>query len=70
MKQAGLSPRVSAYKFCTNGSASAGLLGIPTIGFGPCAEWQAHVVDEYIEKDQLFRAAEGYYRLIDTLGNG
>jgi putative selenium metabolism hydrolase len=67
--RAGLSPRVSTYKFCTNGSASAGHLGIPTIGFGPCAEWQAHVVDEYVEIEQLFAAAKGYYELIDTLGN-
>jgi acetylornithine deacetylase/succinyl-diaminopimelate desuccinylase-like protein len=63
----GLEPVVSSYKFCTNGSASAGILGIPTIGFGPCAESQAHVVDEYIEIDQLERAAWGYYSLIDAL---
>ena len=69
LKTAGLSPEVKAYKFCTNGSASAGQLGIPTLGFGPCAEWQAHVVDEYIEIDQLFAAAEGYYALIDALAN-
>lgn len=67
---AGLEPEVSAYKFCTNGSASAGQLGIPTIGFGPCAEWQAHVVDEYIELDQLEKAAEGYYALIKKLAGG
>ena len=63
----GLSPKVSSYQFCTNGSASAGVLGIPTIGFGPCAESQAHVVDEFIEIDQLKKAAEGYYALIGRL---
>lgn len=67
LRSAGLSPKVSSYQFCTNGSASAGILGIPTIGFGPCAESQAHVVDEYIEIDQLKKAAEGYYSLINVL---
>ena len=67
LQGAGLSPKVSSYQFCTNGSASAGILGIPTIGFGPCAESQAHVVDEYIEIEQLKKAAEGYYALIGKL---
>lgn len=65
--KAGLAPKVSAYRFCTNGSASAGQLGIPTLGFGPCGEWQAHVVDEYCELEQLYKAAEGYYHLIEAL---
>lgn len=69
LRKAGLEPEMSVYKFCTNGSVSAGILDIPTLGFGPCAEWQAHVVDEYCELDQLFNAAEGYYHLIDALAN-
>jgi putative selenium metabolism hydrolase len=67
LRGTGLDPAVSSYKFCTNGSASAGQLGIPTIGFGPCAESQAHVVDEYIEIAQLEQAALGYYALIGAL---
>ena len=67
LRTAGLDPRVSSYKFCTNGSASAGIHKIPTIGFGPCAESQAHVVDEYVEIDQLEKACAGYYNLIDAL---
>jgi acetylornithine deacetylase/succinyl-diaminopimelate desuccinylase-like protein len=67
LRAAGLDPKVSTYKFCTNGSASAGIHGIPTIGFGPCAESQAHVADEYIEIAQLEGAAKGYYHLIDAL---
>lgn len=67
LRLAGLEPKVSTYKFCTNGSASMGIHDIPTIGFGPCAESQAHVVDEYIEISQLERAAKGYYNLIDAL---
>lgn len=67
LRAAGLKPEVSTYKFCTNGSASAGIHNISTIGFGPCAESQAHVVDEYIEIAQLEGAASGYYYLIDAL---
>ncbi len=67
LEKTGLSPKVSSYQFCTNGSASAGIYGIPTIGFGCCLESQAHVVDEFVEISQMERAAEGYYSLIDAI---
>ncbi len=46
--------------FGTNGSFYGGVAGIPTIGFGPSVESLAHVVDEYIEMDQLFKGFLGY----------
>ena len=51
------------YSFCTNGSYSLGRAGIPTLGYGPGHEEQAHIADEYLELDQLYGAAAGYYRL-------
>jgi putative selenium metabolism hydrolase len=51
------------YSFCTNGSYSLGRAGIPTLGYGPGYEHSAHITDEYLDLDQLFGAAEGYYRL-------
>ena len=51
------------YSFCTNAARSAGILNIPTIGYGPGDETTAHIADEYIALDQLWGAAEGYYRL-------
>ena len=60
LRQAGLDPALSSYQFCTNGAYSAGYAGIPTIGFGPSHEELAHVVDEYIELDQLAAACRGY----------
>ncbi len=51
------------YSFCTNGSYSAGRAGLPTLGFGPGYEHSAHTTDEYLELNQLWGAAEGYYRL-------
>lgn len=56
----GMEPELSHYYFCTNGSYYAGKAGIPTIGFGPSLEELAHVVDEYIEIEQLAAACEGY----------
>lgn len=51
------------YSFCTNAARSAGMMDIPTIGYGPGDENTAHIADEYIALDQLWGAAEGYYRL-------
>ncbi|MEW6523376.1 MAG: YgeY family selenium metabolism-linked hydrolase [Bacillota bacterium] len=67
LRDAGLKPAISTYKFCTNGSSSAGELGIPTLGFGPGHEAQAHTADEFIEVDQLHAAARGYQALAVAL---
>lgn len=56
-------PQVGYYSFCTNAARSAGMLGIPTIGFGPGSEHHAHIADEYLELEQLWGAAAGYYAL-------
>ena len=57
---AGLSPALSHYSFCTNGSHYAGEAGIRTLGFGPSRENLAHTIDEYIEESQLHGALDGY----------
>lgn len=55
--------KLGHYSFCTNGSYSLGRAGVPTLGYGPGHEHAAHTNDEFLELDQLFGAAEGYYRL-------
>jgi acetylornithine deacetylase/succinyl-diaminopimelate desuccinylase-like protein len=40
---------------------------VPTVGFGPSMEEQAHVADEYIELSQLQKAAQGYLGIIKTV---
>lgn len=60
LRAAGLIPELRAYRFCTNAAYSAGIAGVPTIGFGPSPESRAHVVDEYITLDDLLAAAAGY----------
>lgn len=67
LHRAELSPTLSAYQFCTNGAHSAGNLGIPTIGFGPSTEGHAHIVDEYIELDDLRAAANGYAGIVEAI---
>jgi len=69
LKEAGLKPEIEYYKFCTNGSHYAGEAGIKTIGFGPSFANLAHTVDEYIEIEQLWTGAEGYYAILQKLLN-
>ena len=67
LKSAGIDAPVSHYAFCTNGSYYAGVAGIPTIGFGGSKESLAHVIDEYIEIDQLMLACRGYMGIIGSV---
>ena len=66
LRSVGQDPHLSHYYFCTNGSYYAGKAGIPTIGYGGSLETLAHVVDEYIEIEQLLKACEGYYGIISS----
>ena len=56
-------PTVGTWRFCTNGSESAGRRRIPTIGLGPGCEEDAHTIDESIAIEQLEAACEIYCRL-------
>jgi putative selenium metabolism hydrolase len=64
LRGAGLQPVIGAYRFCTNAAYSAGTAGVPTIGFGPATEGDAHVVDECLALDDLLAAARGYQGII------
>lgn len=67
LRRAGLEPGQRAYQFCTNAAYSAGYAGVPTIGFGPSHEHMAHIVDEYLEVDQLTAACRGYRAIAEEL---
>jgi putative selenium metabolism hydrolase len=64
LRTAGLNPQLRAYRFCTNAASSAGKLGAPTVGFGPAAEEDAHVVDERLSIAELTAAARGYAGIV------
>ncbi|HVJ06638.1 MAG TPA: YgeY family selenium metabolism-linked hydrolase [Candidatus Saccharimonadales bacterium] len=67
LRSAGLTPEITQYSFCTNGSHYAGEARIQTIGFGPSRENLAHTIDEYIEVDQLTKATAGYYGILQSV---
>lgn len=66
MRAAGVTPAVGVWGFCTNGSESAGVRGLPTIGLGPGRAEEAHIVDESVSVDEVRRASEIYERLAIT----
>jgi putative selenium metabolism hydrolase len=64
---AGLDPSTSAYRFCTNAAYSAGIEGVPTVGFGPGKETDAHRVDERLKLAELEAAARGYRGIVEAV---
>lgn len=67
LRASGLNPRIGAYRFCTNAAYSAGIARVPTVGFGPASEGDAHVVDERIAIDDLVKAGLGYRGIIESV---
>lgn len=67
LRAIGLTPAVTKYDFCTNGSYSAGIAHIPTLGFGPGKETSAHTVDESLAIDDLQQACAGYIAIARAL---
>ncbi|MFC2061870.1 M20/M25/M40 family metallo-hydrolase [Elusimicrobiota bacterium] len=51
------------WKFCTNGSYIAGELGIPTVGFGPGVEEEAHSSGEKISRSSVETAVDFFTQL-------
>ena len=56
----GKAPLVDKWTFSTNGIATMGMFGIPTIGFGPANEKFAHSVNDQVPVDHLVKAAAFY----------
>lgn len=70
LRAAGLPDETTAWDFCTNGSGTAGRLGLPTLGYGPGREELAHRVDEYIDLQDLHAGAYGYAAIVEALVTG
>ena len=56
----GRSPRVDVWKFSTNGTYSAGVAGIPTLGFGPMEERYVHTPEDQVDVEKLLKGAMFY----------
>ncbi len=59
-------PVVGHWTFSTNGIATAGMHGIPTIGFGPGHEHFAHAPNEQVEVEHLVKATAFYAALVES----
>lgn len=62
----GAPPKISRWSFSTNGVASMGRHGIPTVGFAPGREELAHTTREHVAVDDLVKAT-AVYSLIPQL---
>ena len=60
-------PKVDKWNFSTNGVATAGLFGIPTVGFGPANEIYAHGPDDQAPIDHLVKAAAFYANFMQII---
>ncbi len=58
----GRSPVVDKWTFSTNGVATCGMFGVPTVGFGPANEVHAHTPEDQCPVEHLTRAAQFYAR--------
>lgn len=56
----GETPRIGGVPGTTDGTILWRDLGIPIVTYGPGGKWIAHQVDEYVEVDEVVRAAEVY----------
>jgi putative selenium metabolism hydrolase len=60
-------PPVSRWHFSTNGVATMGVLGIPTVGFAPGLEELAHTTREHVKIDDLVTATAVYSLIPESL---
>jgi putative selenium metabolism hydrolase len=56
----GHAPVVDKWTFSTNGVATCGMFGVPTVGFGPADEVYAHTPQDQCPVEHLTRAAQFY----------
>jgi len=68
-KALGYEPQIIGWRFSTDGVATKGELGIPTIGFGPGEDAHCHTTEDQVKVEDLVKAARVYAQLaLDFLG--
>ncbi|PWB67684.1 MAG: YgeY family selenium metabolism-linked hydrolase [Holophagae bacterium] len=63
----GRAPAISRWHFSTNGVATMGRLGIPTVGFAPGREELAHTTEEHVAVEDLVKATAVYSLIPEVL---
>ena len=63
-------PDLGFWTFSTNGVATAGIHGIPSVGFGPGHEKWAHAADERVPVEHLVRATAFYMGFAQEYAKG
>ncbi|MEJ2190406.1 MAG: M20/M25/M40 family metallo-hydrolase, partial [Acidobacteriota bacterium] len=63
----GARPAISRWHFSTNGVATMGLYGIPTVGFAPGREELAHTTEEHVKVEDLVTATAVYSLIPEVL---
>jgi putative selenium metabolism hydrolase len=63
----GVQPAISRWHFSTNGVATMGVYGIPTVGFAPGREELAHTTRERVRVDDLLKATAVYSLIPEVL---
>ncbi len=67
LKKIGQDPEIRYWKFGTDGSMTAGLMGIPTIGYSGTEERFAHTPDEMVNIEMMMLSLEGYFAIVSEL---
>ncbi len=67
LKKVGQTPKIKYWKFGTDGSMTAALMGIPTIGYSGTEERYAHTPAERVNIDMMMQSLEGYFSIISEL---
>jgi putative selenium metabolism hydrolase len=60
-------PKISRWHFSTNGVATMGVLGIPSVGFAPGLEELAHTTREHVKIEDLLTATAVYSLIPEVL---
>jgi putative selenium metabolism hydrolase len=64
LQASGQAPAEKYWKFGTDGSMSAGIYGIPTIGYSGAEEKWAHQPNERVNIDEMLKTFDGYLAII------
>lgn len=67
LRKVGQRPKIKYWKFGTDGSYTAALNGIPTIGYSGTDECYAHTSDEKVNITMMVKSLEGYYSIVAEL---